>query len=108
MTREEFLSIRQYLGDNGLAEMTANDTRVLDLGDGVRISVCRFRDQDRGLCHIYPVRPLVCRLMGCVEWMPCPEQRVKRLVPTPLALAALDEYCRFKRQSFSAWLREHL
>jgi Fe-S-cluster containining protein len=36
---------------------------------------CRFRDEAAGRCRIYPARPLICRLFGLVEWLPCPVER---------------------------------
>lgn len=33
---------------------------------------CRFLNLETGLCEVYASRPLVCRLFGYVEWLPCP------------------------------------
>lgn len=33
---------------------------------------CPLYDRAAERCMVYPVRPLVCRLLGFVEWMPCP------------------------------------
>lgn len=34
--------------------------------------ICPFRDDKKKICVIYPVRPMICRLMGVVEGMECP------------------------------------
>lgn len=33
---------------------------------------CPFRDDKKKICLIYPVRPIICRLMGVVKGMECP------------------------------------
>ena len=35
-------------------------------------TVCPHLDRDAGLCRGYALRPLICRLWGVVETMPCP------------------------------------
>jgi len=75
----------------------------VDLGDGFGFRACRFRDVRSGRCGIYPVRPLVCRLMGYVPWMPCPIGRVATTVAPDCVLAALDEYCRATRMPYAEW-----
>lgn len=35
-------------------------------------SNCPFRDSAKSRCRIYPVRPLICRLMGVAKGLPCP------------------------------------
>lgn len=42
---------------------------------------CRFRDGGADRCTVYPARPLVCRLFGLVEWLPCPLGRWGTRVP---------------------------
>jgi hypothetical protein len=76
----------------------------VDLGDGIGFRACCFRDVSSGCCTVYPVRPLVCRLMGHVPWMPCPTGRVTTTVAAERALAALEEYCRMKRAPYKVWL----
>ena len=64
---------------------------------------CRFRDSVRGRCLIYPVRPLVCRLMGHVWWLPCPIERIECSVPVSAVNAALDAYCQLERVPYAEW-----
>jgi hypothetical protein len=40
--------------------------------EGATYTACRFLDLDTGLCLVYHARPLICRLFGQVEWLPCP------------------------------------
>ena len=39
---------------------------------GATYTACRFLDLSSGLCLVYEARPLICRLFGHVEWLPCP------------------------------------
>lgn len=34
---------------------------------------CPFRDEENRRCVIYPVRPMICRLMGVCDGLECPE-----------------------------------
>ncbi len=85
-----------------IAKVEAQDKSV-DLGDGVAVTMCRYRDMAAGRCVVYPVRPLVCRLLGHVEWMPCPIEKVPQPIPTPDALALLQAYACFDRKTFEEW-----
>lgn len=33
---------------------------------------CRLLMPISGRCTVYPIRPLICRIWGCVKWMRCP------------------------------------
>src|SRR5690242_20501535 len=76
-TREEWKHLQKHM-ENASEEERADIARVeaqdktVDLGDDVTVTMCRYRDMERGRCAVYPARPLVCRLLGHVEWMPCP------------------------------------
>jgi len=85
-----------------IARVEAQDKSV-DLGDGVVVAMCRYRDMEAGRCVVYPARPLVCRLLGHVEWMPCPIEKVPKPIPTPDALALMHAYARFDRKTFEEW-----
>ena len=107
-TQEEWRSVQRYLTESSEAEraeiarVEAQDKPV-DLGDGVTVQMCRYRDMEGGRCVVYPVRPLVCRLLGHVEWMPCPIEKVPRVLPTQDALALMHAYAGFVRRTFEAW-----
>lgn len=80
--------------------------KTLPLGDDVAVQMCPFWDTRTHHCAIYPVRPLVCRLLGHVEWMPCPIEKVPHTIPTPLALRLMRTYARQQRNTFAAWEQE--
>ncbi|MCJ7822047.1 MAG: YkgJ family cysteine cluster protein [Armatimonadetes bacterium] len=62
---------------------------------------CLFYDVTRGGCIVYPARPLVCRLFGRVEWMPCPLEKDLSLIPDGLRL--IQEYAGERRATFGEW-----
>lgn len=76
------------------------------LGDGIQVTMCRFLDKRNRLCAIYPVRPLVCRLMGHVAWMPCPIQKVATPLSPDRALEILEQYSSEERCSFEEWQKQ--
>lgn len=67
----------------------------------VTYTACRFRDPERRQCAIYPARPLVCRLFGHAEWLPCPIGRIPS--PAKEARRLLEDYCREGRRTFAEW-----
>ena len=84
----------------------AQQTKTVDLGDDVHVEMCRYFDSEKKNCAIYPVRPLVCRLLGHVEWMPCPIQKVPSPVLTEKALSLMRLYAADRRKTFSEWEQE--
>lgn len=93
MTRGEYRALRTYVNSPEGAEarrverlprdvpypggddaLSATDPALLE--EWPTYTACRFRDTELGRCTVYPVRPLVCRLFGHVEWLPCPIGRV--------------------------------
>ncbi|MCW3098059.1 MAG: putative Fe-S-cluster oxidoreductase [Chthonomonadaceae bacterium] len=107
-TSEEWEGLQAYLESCSPAERTAiarveAQDKSVDLGDGVTVMMCRYRDMEAGRCVVYPARPLVCRLLGHVEWMPCPIEKVPKPIPTPDALALMQAYARFERKTFEEW-----
>jgi len=88
-----------------LARVERQD-KTVDLGDGVTVQMCRYRDMEAARCVVYPARPLVCRLLGHVEWMPCPIEKVTQIVRTPDALDLMREYSRSERRTFEEWEAE--
>ncbi len=63
---------------------------------------CRFRDDTAGRCHIYPVRPLICRLFGLVEWLPCPLGRWGVRVPDGIEI--MRWYAELGPRTYEHWL----
>lgn len=108
MSRREYDAVVGFLREDPNAAQAGWVTtpgRPIDFGEGVVAHRCRFHDDEAGRCRIYPVRPLVCRLMGHVEWMPCPVGKVARPVDTPLALELLSVYAADERRTFDEWER---
>jgi hypothetical protein len=96
ITRAEFEAIHDYLG-GGIYQPTLRRA-------GEMAAACEFSDPDGPRCLIYPVRPLICRLFGIVEWLPCPRGRVPTLVPDGPRI--MQRYRQLERKSFREWLRE--
>lgn len=65
---------------------------------------CRFRDEDAGRCRIYAARPLICRLFGLVEWLPCPVERWD--VRLPDGVEIMRWYAGLGPQPYEHWLHE--
>ncbi len=85
-----------------IANVAAQD-KTVDLGDDVTVQMCRYFDMNTHNCAVYAARPLVCRLLGHVEWMPCPIEKVPSPLHTPDALALMQSYARFERRTFAEW-----
>jgi Fe-S-cluster containining protein len=123
LLRAEFLAIQEFRsGPEGaeVARVEREEKRTLYPGaEDVYYTACRFRDHGAaapeghertpgapgaGRCAIYPVRPLICRLFGHVEWLPCPIQKVPG--PTPGGLAAMRRYAGAPQKTYEEWLEE--
>lgn len=106
MAREEFERI--------LAHLRASDphqvTRVLEQDktvvwfEDITTEMCLFYDVARRRCIVHPVRPLVCRLFGRVEWLPCPLEHPLPLLPDGLAI--VRAYAAQRRLTFPEWCTE--
>ena len=96
ITRTEYRAIREYLGG---AMFQPRLRRQREMA-----RPCEFSDPDGQRCLIYPVRPLICRLFGIVEWLPCPRGEVPTLVGDGPQI--MQRYRQFERKSFREWMRE--
>ena len=108
--REEWQTLQAYIAQMSTEQRAELDgvmaqDKSVDLGDEVSVSLCQYRDRKGGRCMVYPARPLVCRLLGHVEWMPCPIQKVPRPIPTPDALDLMRAYALTERRTFVDWER---
>lgn len=111
-TRQEWERVQQHIATAMPAEQAYIATverqdKTFDLGDEVTVQMCRYRDMENGRCAVYPARPLVCRLLGHVEWMPCPIAKVPQPIPTPDALALMRSYATLERNTFEQWEEEN-
>ncbi len=109
ISRWEYRRIREYLAheaDPGERDRVAAQEKEVPWpgAPGFTYEACRFRDVERGLCSIYPVRPLVCRLFGHVEWLPCPAGLIADAAPEGVAL--MEWYARRDLRPYEAWLAE--
>ncbi len=108
MSRPEFLAIREYLRSPAGEEarrVERQEKRVPFPGtEEAFYTACRFRDVERGRCAVYPVRPLVCRLFGHVEWLPCPIGRIGRTLPGGVEL--IRRYADIPLKTYEEWLAE--
>lgn len=61
-SKKEIENINKYLKDNPKILKQLKEPKVL---------TCIFRNEEHKKCLIYPVRPLVCRLMGVAKGLVC-------------------------------------
>jgi len=105
MTREEFQNIRSYIQSECheyICGVVSQDKRV-DMGDDVYYQLCRFLDMTTHQCAVYPARPLVCRILGHVEWMPCPIGRISKTAPAEISLKLMRTYALNERKTYEEW-----
>lgn len=96
ITRTEYESIREFLG--------GCEPFPVARRNGQMKAPCGFRDPDGGGCVIYPVRPLICRLFGLVEWLPCPVERMPVLVEDGPKI--MQQYSTLQRRTYRQWRRQ--
>lgn len=106
---EEFLALRAFVAGAEGADARRVEQEHKELpypgteeSDGVFYTACRFRDVERGRCTVYPVRPLVCRLFGHVEWLPCPIQKIS--APAPNGPEIMRRYGEAPLRTYEEWL----
>lgn len=107
-TREEWTAIHDYISkmtDNERENLqrVLSQNKAADLGDEVSVEMCRYWDVTNERCAVYSARPLICRLLGHVEWLPCPIEKVTQIVPTEKALALMSAYAKEERRTFEEW-----
>lgn len=109
ISRREFEEITNFLHGPEGARARESETAVHehpypgDVDDtGATFRSCRFRDNERQNCSIYPVRPLICRLFGHVEWLPCPIGLIPE--PLPEGPAIMLRYAGLELRTYEEWL----
>jgi len=107
-SHSEWDALQQHIADASLEEQARilrilSQDKTVDLGDEVTVQMCRYFDMETHNCAVYAARPLACRLLGHVEWMPCPIARVPSVIPTPDALELMHAYAQFERHTFAEW-----
>jgi Fe-S-cluster containining protein len=84
LTRAEFDALRQHLATMDPVRRDAVLSQNKELpwpgAEGeATYTACRFFDVPTGLCSVYEARPLICRLFGHVEWLPCPIEKIDKV-----------------------------
>jgi hypothetical protein len=103
MTRTEFDGIIAYLrkADPDEVQRVLEQEKTVFWFEEIQSEACLFYDVTRGGCIVYPARPLVCRLFGHVEWLPCPIGRPLQQLRGGLDL--IQAYARERRATFPEW-----
>jgi hypothetical protein len=106
MTQPEFERIVAHLRAADARQVTRvlEQEKTIVWFEETTTEACSFYDVTRRGCIVYPVRPLICRLFGRVEWMPCPIGRPLRLIPQGLAI--IQAYAAKRRLTFGEWCME--
>jgi Fe-S-cluster containining protein len=92
--------IEEHLDVERLASLLA-EAKTFEIADCVTDEFCILYDMQEKGCSIYPARPLVCRLLGHVEFMPCPTGRVPRVLPDGHRI--MQRYAELRRLTFAEW-----
>lgn len=87
-----------------VARVLGQEKRLPIPGTDEQYTACEFRDVELGRCLVYPARPLICRLFGHVEWLPCPIFKVEKTVPGAVSL--MQAYAGEPRKTFAEWAAE--
>lgn len=104
---EEWVRMRDYLKQRvpcrEVARLFQQDKRH-QVAPGYTTEFCPLYDVETRRCAVYPVRPLICRMLGFVEWMPCPLERPLPIVPT--AHEWMREYAMLGPRPIPRWIAE--
>lgn len=107
MSRDEFDRIIEHLqkteDPDRASRVLEQDKRVVWFED-IETEACLFYDVVHRGCIVYPARPLICRLFGRVEWLPCPLGRPLRQVQGAVEL--IQTYAGERRATFPEWCME--
>ncbi len=106
MTKQEFEQIVACLQKQEARQVRRvfdQDKRVVWFED-IETEQCLFYDVTKRRCIVYSARPLICRLFGRVEWLPCPLGK-----PVPMlrdGLGVIQAYAGEQRATFPEWCAE--
>jgi Fe-S-cluster containining protein len=105
--RSEYEAVRAELARlpaDEVARVLAQEKRQPIPGTEETYVACEFRDVEWRRCLVYPARPMICRLFGHVEWLPCPISKVEIVVPGAVPL--MQFYAAEPRKTFAEWAAE--
>jgi len=106
MTESEFEGIWNFLSlqkPEEVARVLGQEKKV-EFTLGWTIRYCLFRDMEKKNCFIYPARPLICRLFGYTEWLPCPIAKVPFVLKD--AVQIMQDYSALERKTFREWMEK--
>jgi len=92
--------LESKLAPSTLARLLTED-KTFEIADGFCEHFCILYDMQSRRCAVYPVRPLVCRLLGHVEFMPCPFGRVERVLEDGHRI--MVDYAQMGLRTFAGW-----
>jgi ferredoxin len=103
-TRDEFQATEAELARlpaEEVARVVGQEKQVpIPGGEGATYTACRFRDVAHGRCLVYRARPMICRVFGHAEWLPCPAG----LIPTTTgAVEMMQAYSTHERHTYEEW-----
>ena len=103
MTRWEFDRVVENLRSQDrqqVIRVLEQEKRTVWFED-IETEMCLFYDVSKRRCIVYPVRPLICRLFGLVEWLPCPLG--KPLPQIKEGVKLIQAYAEERRATFPEW-----
>ena len=106
MCRTEFERILSHLKTEDpkrVSRVLQQEKRIVWFED-VPSEACLFYDVVHRGCLVYPARPLICRLFGRVEWLPCPLGRPLEMIRS--GLEVIQAYAEERRATFPEWCME--
>jgi Fe-S-cluster containining protein len=97
----EDTNIRNYLREHGIEYKSKRFSsqeilKAIVSGDYSGVT-CPYVENDR--CVIYPVRPLICRLQGVAEKLPCPYIKPEKILTKDEINQLFTEMFRGKRRT---------
>jgi hypothetical protein len=106
LTRQEFDQIVAYLHtvDFTKARRVLEQEKRVPWFEDIYRECCLFMDVVKQECLIYQARPLICRLFGRVEWLPCPLGRPVGQLHDGLGM--INAYACEIRKTFPQWQME--
>jgi Fe-S-cluster containining protein len=106
LTRREFDGVVAYLRSLPPEKVrrVLEQEKILPWFEDISREACLFLDLRDNYCLIYPARPMICRLFGRVEWLPCPAEKAVSQLHDGLGI--IRDYSREPRKTFPEWQAE--
>ena len=106
ITRSEFEAILAHLKtlDPDRVRRVLEQEKTVPWFEDIFRECCLFLDMVKQECLVYPARPLICRLFGRVEWLPCPAG--KEVAQLHDGWGEIKAYSKDVRKTFPEWQME--